>query len=297
LLEKMRSSRRPLAGFVFCGIGIVFLVYRFSTGANSTQTQSRQEGKDVPSFEIGGVNEKRSISHQTFSVPYDKAVPVSALRSQSEGKIKRDFWKSHKPSYNCSSSSRIGEKGDGGKWMCGLEPFGKLTVEDNYPCVFYSFGVKGNSEFEAEVLLTTTCSVHAYDMSVQQIGKPLKSSNPRVHFHKMGISGTNSENMKTLKTLMGRNGHTFIDILKIDVEGSEYESFDRIFEDYPDQLPFGQLMIELHGKVKDKVFNIVEQLEKRGLRLFSVEPNALSIDCCAEYSFVNLRYRKLFIPD
>jgi len=295
------------------GLGILGLLYALMTvdtpsihqyslpisSSSLTQTRERSLKSKL------GVKVKSKISHELFSTPYDEAtVPFTDL-SGSRGKHGSAFWKSHKPSYTCPGSllSRVGkEKGDGGKWMCGLETFGKLTHQDQYPCVFYSFGISKDSSFESEVLQRTTCSVYAYDMTVPKIGKPLEPSDPRVHFHKMGLSGSNADpKKKTLKTLMKENWHGFIDILKIDVEGEEFPTFEKIFKDFPhDQLPFGQLMIELHNNAikpggrgwvpvkESKTLDLVEQLEKRGFRVFSIEPNVRSIQHCSEYSFINL---------
>ena len=59
----------------------------------------------------------------------------------------------------------------------------------------------------------------------------------------------------TLKSLMDVNGHDYIDILKIDVEGSEYVAFDTFMNDFQGRpLPIGQVMIELH-LVDDKNVN------------------------------------------
>jgi len=95
--------------------------------------------------------------------------------------------------YICPNNllTRVGREGDGGKWMCGLESFGRRSMNAgfNTNCVVYSFGVKDDSSFEAAVLASTTCSLYGYDPSVDEIGTPLKMSNPRVNFQKMGLAG------------------------------------------------------------------------------------------------------------
>lgn len=61
----------------------------------------------------------------------------------------------------------------------------------------------------------------------------------------------------TLGEMMKKNGHTWIDILKIDVEGAEFGALDALLEAYPEAskstshilesegstLPFGQLQV------------------------------------------------------
>ncbi|TDL19845.1 hypothetical protein BD410DRAFT_398401 [Rickenella mellea] len=55
--------------------------------------------------------------------------------------------------------------------------------------------------------------------------------------------------MYTLASLMQLNGHTHIDVLKIDIEGREFETLSSLLRTYVDadqQLSFGQLQLETH---------------------------------------------------
>ena len=71
-------------------------------------------------------------------------------------------------------------------------------------------------------------------------------------------------------------GHTHIDILKIDIEGSEFDTIAGLLSPYissNQSLPFGQLQLEVH--IWDKSFADYltwwETLEKSGLRPFWTE--------------------------
>ena len=73
-------------------------------------------------------------------------------------------------------------------------------------------------------------------------------------------------------------GHSFVDILKVDIEGAEYtalESFIKAYKDKNQPLPFGQLLIELHvwGEWDnfEKFLGWWEMLEEAGLRPFWTE--------------------------
>jgi len=73
-------------------------------------------------------------------------------------------------------------------------------------------------------------------------------------------------------------GHDHVDVLKIDVEGSEYAAVAEIMRH--DQLP-DQLLIEYHHgyngfSVKDTVCS-VEIVRRKGYRIFHVEPNGREI--------------------
>jgi hypothetical protein len=60
----------------------------------------------------------------------------------------------------------------------------------------------------------------------------------------------------TLKTLMRGNGHDWIDILKIDIEGAEFKALTDLLVAYKGQpLPFGQLQLEIHVRMDFKEYN------------------------------------------
>lgn len=78
-------------------------------------------------------------------------------------------------------------------------------------------------------------------------------------------------------------GHTFIDILKIDIEGSEFDTLTAIIAEYRalgQPLPFGQLQIEIHAwahSFKD-FLKWWESLEEAGLRPFWTEANLVYLN-------------------
>ena len=82
-------------------------------------------------------------------------------------------------------------------------------------------------------------------------------------------------------------GHKFISILKIDIEGGEFEVLTDLIKSYKESgepLPFGQLQIEIHALNKSVEWMIEwwEMLEEAGLRAFWTEPNLVrSVSLCA----------------
>lgn len=109
----------------------------------------------------------------------------------------------------------------------------------------------------------------------------------RSHFFKLGIGAVDEPYTKppyyTIKTLMTRNNHSYIDILKIDVEGAEFDSLEKLFYDFEGlDLPVGQLMVELH-LVNDLVINFKRltewwaRLESFGMRGTYLEVNLLAV--------------------
>lgn len=113
----------------------------------------------------------------------------------------------------------------------------------------------------------------------------------RAHFHKWGLGGLdkhepNSPPMYTLRSLMAMNGHTFIDVFKIDIEGAEFDALMSFIASLEllgeDTVPFGQMQIEIHvWSPRDGFRYFVEWwelLERFGLRPFWFEPNLVYVN-------------------
>lgn len=91
----------------------------------------------------------------------------------------------------------------------------------------------------------------------------------------------------SFELLLVQPGHSHIDILKIDVESSEFDAVEAFLKPYlspnttssrtPPPLPVGQLQIELHtwGKSFPDLYHWWEQLEQVGLRPFMKEANLI----------------------
>jgi Methyltransferase FkbM domain len=79
-------------------------------------------------------------------------------------------------------------------------------------------------------------------------------------------------------------GHTFIDILKADIEGSEFDALTAFLDANADKdvLPVGQIQVELHSYGDLGLFAYFNHwwtaLEAAGLRPFWTEPNMVVIN-------------------
>ncbi|KAF9089582.1 hypothetical protein BGX29_005007 [Mortierella sp. GBA35] len=212
------------------------------------------------------------------------------------------FWWYFQPSFNCPYEvERAGRFNDGGKWMCGMSVLESLKKEDK--CVIYSLGVFDDSSFEKEMIDRTNCQVYAFDGSVKGIAGDA-AGDPNIHFFKYFIGDEdkvdeNGNTWRTLKTVMKENGHDWIDVLKIDIEGFEFAAMNAMMDQF-DVLPFSQLQIEIHvlketenGKNFDEFLKWWERLEAHHLRPFWSELNIvfgrLAKDLgLSEYSFINI---------
>ncbi|KAF7365296.1 hypothetical protein MVEN_00401400 [Mycena venus] len=168
-----------------------------------------------------------------------------------------------------------------GKWVCGI-----TRVETKPDCIVYSFGINYESSFEAEILANTDhCQIWGYDFSVNSFGPEIpRSQAHRTHFHPYGLAGTDKHGpddvpkMYTIESLMKMNGHTHIDILKVDIERYEFETLSALIKPYITSgkpLPFGQLQLEIHlwHLSFTEFLTWWETLEEAGLRPFWTEPN------------------------
>lgn len=126
-------------------------------------------------------------------------------------------------------------------------------------CIMYSFGIRDDISFEKEVVDRTGCTVHAFDPTIpglpeasdaanESLNPAYQTGNNRtivrrnkryhsgIHFHKQALwssTGSSSEFLltETLHDTMRNLGHSVIDILKVDVEGSEWAVFEQMFND------------------------------------------------------------------
>jgi methyltransferase FkbM-like protein len=78
-------------------------------------------------------------------------------------------------------------------------------------------------------------------------------------------------------------GHTFIDVLKIDIEGGEFDALTPFIATYAEGvLPVGQLQLEIHafhGRERfDYFIKWWTALEAVGLRPFWTEPNLVYVN-------------------
>ncbi|KAM3574953.1 hypothetical protein VYU27_003080 [Nannochloropsis oceanica] len=204
------------------------------------------------------------------------------------------IWDWFNPDHLCPTMERVGRVGDGGKWMCGLETLRKRPEEVGRPCIVYAFGINDDTSFEEELVNITHCQVFAFDPTVKNLPASALNATPPLHFYKqaLGPRDAPSRNFlieRNLLSIMKELGHTYIDVLKVDVEGAEWASFAPVFAAGP--LPVGQLLIELHYQDVATTFDFFDQLEKQGFRAFSRETNyhpcvTGKMPVAIEYSFI-----------
>lgn len=185
----------------------------------------------------------------------------------------------------------------------------------NEKSVVYSFGIGKDISFDKRVMKCHKCNVYGFDPTPKAINY-IKSlpQNPLFHFYDFGlststkmekfllpinkrmVSGSMTSNefvseensievqMKSLSDIAKMLGHSRIDVLKIDIEGSEYEVLESILST---NITIVQLLIEFHdrffeGELKSK--KTVELLKEKGFEIFGASINF------EEISFINKKH-------
>jgi FkbM family methyltransferase len=184
--------------------------------------------------------------------------------------------------------------------------------------IVYSFGVGEDISFDQSIIEKYFCSVYAFDPTPKSINwiKNNKLLPNKIFFFDYGIAshdGTvmfyppeNPEHVscsvikkqateslafkvpvKRLSTILSEFNHKQIDILKMDIEGAEYDVIKDILAS---KIIIKQLLVEFHhrfsglGVVKTK--KIIKKLNKAGFKIAAISSNG------EEYCFVNVRELK-----
>lgn len=184
---------------------------------------------------------------------------------------------------------RFGNSRDGG-WDICMDDFQQRQREESSSssCRVYSFGIALDPSFDVSLTEAwTECTVFAFDPSLgRQTGDSYLGE--RVHFYNIGLSGRNYTNnkgwkMMDLGSIMKMLGHTYVDLVKMDVELSEWETFQHWRElsaETLDRIRY-QLLVELHfsspsGKVTTQMGAKLETLawiQSQGFEVFSLREN------------------------
>jgi hypothetical protein len=193
------------------------------------------------------------------------------------------FLTNWEPTFHCTHARRIGARGDGGKWVC--DPY-RLKLQRD--CLVYSVGSNGDFSFEKELKkFIPQCEIHAFDKNVYECPMNICT------FHEIIFGdGIQPNGSKSWLTIVKELGHTkrSIDILKIDIEGSEYAFFPLLLNSDKKSFP-RQILVELHPTNVTLVHNFFEELRKNHYVITIKENNILAGPYFFEYVFLRLNPR------
>lgn len=213
------------------------------------------------------------------------------------------LWNWH-PSFTCGEQERIGSVADGGKWVCNPKRIAPLEEANdksknniNKPCLVYSFGSNNDFSFEEAVhnRVGHHCEIHTFDPT---IGLSPSNKPGYVDFHPYGLAAIDIPFRKittwgAILDMLGHSPSTHpVDILKVDIEGSEWGFlFDALATGSLDNVR--QILMEVHnfppshGLPDKTVLDLMQLLRSRGFVMFNKEPNGYS-RCCIELCFLRL---------
>ncbi|MGH2624665.1 MAG: FkbM family methyltransferase [Sphingobacterium sp.] len=173
-------------------------------------------------------------------------------------------------------------------------------LSDN--AIVYSFGIGEDISFDLSIIDKHACQVFGFDPTPKSIAFINQNPPPaNFHFYPFGI-GEHTENvlfhlpknknhvsgsiyehslvdgenavevlLKSFKDITKDLGHQEIDVLKMDIEGSEYAVMQGILDS---GIPIKQILVETHerffsnGKQKGKAF--FNLLKEKGYRIFAI---------------------------
>lgn len=181
-----------------------------------------------------------------------------------------------------------------------------LTSSDS----IYSFGIGEDISFDEGLIARYGCKVHAFDPTprslkwlesqkldarfvthpygiysqdkVLEFFEPEKDSHVSFSAHTPGRGASVKCPVRTLKNIANELGHSHIALLKMDIEGSEYEVIPSVLSS---GVQIGQWLIEFHHRMLpdgvSKTKQSLAQLEAAGFRLFAVSERG------EEFSFIH----------
>ena len=171
----------------------------------------------------------------------------------------------------------------------------------NRESVIYSVGVGSNIDFDVELINSFGATVHAFDPTPRSI-EWVKSQKLPKHFifHPFGLSAENGHMdffppakassthfspidrygdtnnvvrapVKDIDTIASELNHKEIDLLKMDIEGAEYEVIEALPKT---RVAINQILIEFHHMYKgiqiSKTVDAISTLSNLGFELFNI---------------------------
>ena len=171
----------------------------------------------------------------------------------------------------------------------------------NKESVIYSVGVGSNIDFDLELINSFGATVHAFDPTPRSIEWVKNQQLPKHFiFHPFGLSAENGHMdffppskassthfspidrygdtnnvvrapVKDIDTIASELNHKEIDLLKMDIEGAEYEVIEALPKN---RVAINQILIEFHHMYKgipiSKTVDAISTLSNLGFELFNI---------------------------
>ncbi|KAF1756059.1 hypothetical protein GCK72_012512 [Caenorhabditis remanei] len=183
----------------------------------------------------------------------------------------QDFYRKVVEEAYCAQKERIGEKGDGGKYVCNP----KKVKKD---CTLVSLGLNNQIGSDKHIYEATgrQCKIIGADIYPQE--QPTRDAYEKMNGE---LFAAKIPNDLTIPQMLEKTGRIDVEFLKIDIEKGEFTALEPLIKDYF----VCQIFIEIHGLPSDHL-RMLQIIAKYGFRIFNVDENLLCPLCC-EYSMIN----------
>lgn len=320
--HRKRSEKLALLMiFVIALLGVALLFvasWELPSRIQTTTIKQQQQQQGIPSMATNNDdddNEDYSMAHEQSYGFFTDMRQKDWLRSQQivhsmqpntcgnncpDGIEKAAVWyqNNYEPEFSCLHERRIGNTGDGGKWVCDPHRIGGKK-----DCLIYSIGSNNDFSFEQDIFqrIGNHCEIHTFDpgnfsSTALRIHHELSVN---LHYHQWGIDGTTNGHDKrtrrlqylTLNETVHRLGHVgrTVDIFKIDCEGCELTTFDTWVQ--PNIIQLQQILVEVHAGgdfIKQDIPAFFQGMHQHGYVIFHKEPNIMWWTGAVEYCFLRL---------
>ena len=177
----------------------------------------------------------------------------------------------------------------------------------------YSVGLGEDISFDLELMKRTRAEVHGFDPTPRSIAWLKSQELPeRFTLHEIGLGGKDGElrfnppenpahishtllerpeteersitvPIRRITTVMAELGHDHLDVLKLDIEGSEYEVIEELIAQ---SVSIDQILIEFHHQFDSiplsKTHAAIGQLNAAGYQVFHVSPSGHEVSFIRE---------------
>ena len=183
----------------------------------------------------------------------------------------------------------------------------------NENSVVYSFGIGTDISFDVSLIERYNLNIYAFDPTPRSLDWLRKQNLPdKFNYYDFGLASfdgvasffppSNPDNVSfslvrntfvstdtikakvfKLKTIMNKLGHNKIDILKMDIEGAEYDVISDIIKS---EIEIGQLLVEFHHRLiasgVKKTKQSIKELNGANYKIFYIS------DSGEEFSFIKI---------
>ena len=190
--------------------------------------------------------------------------------------------------YNLSSKANKYEKKQYGNEYGGFIVCDE-KLNNHSDIIVYSFGIGEDLSFSEALMNSFSPNIYAYDptpRSIMYVNKHSLSKNGKFHFFPFGLSDKDEKTqfflpinetwvsgsaesgdhlkkvgidveMKRLNSILQKNGHNHVDLLKMDIEGSEFKVIDALRNCCAS---IDQICVEIHDRFFDDGYKRLQKL-------------------------------------